>query len=82
MKGTVRNWGNSLAIRIPRDYASTLQLREGSDVHLELTEQGLLIVPGRRERRKLNLAELLAGVTPELVGGEEDWGEAQGSEVW
>ena len=82
MKGTVRNWGNSLAIRIPRDYASTLQLREGSDVQLELTEQGLLIVPNRRERQKLKLADLLSGVTPELVGGEEDWGEVQSQEVW
>lgn len=82
MKATVRNWGNSLAIRIPRDYASTLHLEEGSNVRLELTDQGLLIVPSRRERRKLNLAELLVGVTPELVGGEKDWGEPRGHEVW
>ncbi|WP_293913301.1 AbrB/MazE/SpoVT family DNA-binding domain-containing protein [Deinococcus sp.] len=82
MKGTVRNWGNSLAIRIPRDYASSLQLRDGSDVRLELTEQGLLIVPSRPNRRTLKLADLLIGVTPEQVGGEEDRGEAQGQEVW
>ncbi len=82
MRGTVRNWGNSLAIRIPRDYASTLQLREGSDVQLKLTEQGLLIVPSPPQRQKLKLSDLLAGVTPELVGGEDDWGEVQGQGVW
>ncbi|AZI45360.1 AbrB/MazE/SpoVT family DNA-binding domain-containing protein (plasmid) [Deinococcus psychrotolerans] len=82
MKGTIRNWGNSLAIRIPRDYASTLNIQDGSDVKLELTEQGLLIVPSRPKRHKRKLADLLIGVTPELIGGEMDWGEPQGSEVW
>ncbi|TSA79282.1 AbrB/MazE/SpoVT family DNA-binding domain-containing protein [Deinococcus detaillensis] len=82
MKGTIRNWGNSLAIRIPRDYASTLNIQDGSDVKLELTEQGLLIVPSRPKRHQRKLADLLIGVTPELIGGEMDWGEPQGSEVW
>lgn len=82
MKGIIRNWGNSLAIRIPRDYANTLDLQDGSDVRLELTERGLLIVPGRPKRQQLKLSDLLRGVTPELVGGEEDWGEPQGREVW
>jgi len=82
MKGTIRNWGNSLAIRIPRDYATTLNIQEGSDVKIELTDQGLLIVPNRPKRQKLKLADLLEGVTPELIGGELDWGGPQGSEVW
>jgi antitoxin MazE len=82
MRGTVRNWGNSLAIRIPRDYASTLHLHEGSDVQLQLTEQGLLIVPSRPQRQKLKLSDLLAGVTPERADAEDDWGAAQGQEVW
>lgn len=79
MRAKVRNWGNSLALRIPRDYAQNLQLQEGSAVELELTEQGLIVRPARA---RPSPETLLSGVTPELVGGEEDWGEPQGAEEW
>ncbi|MFM2303840.1 MAG: hypothetical protein RLZZ135_1250, partial [Cyanobacteriota bacterium] len=29
-----------------------------------------------------SLDELLEGVTPELIGGEYDWGTPVGKEVW
>jgi antitoxin component of MazEF toxin-antitoxin module len=32
--------------------------------------------------KKYQLAKLLAGVTPELIGGEYNWGEPVGKEVW
>lgn len=79
MEAKIRQWGNSLALRIPRDYARTLQLQEGTSVILELHQETLLI---RAERKKPTLDELLLGVTPELVGGEEDWGAATGAEEW
>ncbi len=79
MEAKIRHWGNSLALRIPRDYAQNLQLQEGSAVTLELRDGALLIRP---DRQKPTLDALLRGVTPELVSGEEDWGAPQGAEEW
>jgi antitoxin component of MazEF toxin-antitoxin module len=32
--------------------------------------------------KKYQLAQLLDGVTPELIGGEYNWGKLVGKEVW
>jgi len=34
------------------------------------------------DAKKFTRAELLAGVTPDNLHGETDWGKAQGKEVW
>ena len=75
----LKKWGNSLAIRLPKDVVQPLELREGTSFVLEIVEGNLLLKP---ERRKRSLDELLRGVTPETVHGELDWGEPQGSESW
>lgn len=37
----VAKWGNSLAIRIPKDVAELLELKEGSDVEIFAVTDGL-----------------------------------------
>ena len=37
----VAKWGNSLAVRIPKDVADTLQLHEGSEIELVPLESRL-----------------------------------------
>ena len=78
MQIEVKKWGNSLGVRLPKDLARQLQLREGSTLDLEMTEQGLLLKT-RRYRSRLRIADLLENVGPEE---ETDWGEPQGQEVW
>ncbi len=79
MNSKISTWGNSLALRIPRDYAQTLGLSSETPVTLELSQGGLLIRPAPQ---RPTLDALLEGVTPELIGGEIDWGPAQGLEEW
>lgn len=79
MEAKIRTWGNSLALRIPRDYAQNLQLEEGSTVDLQMVGNELVIRP---KRQRPSLSYLLEGVTPELIGGEVNWGPAQGAEEW
>jgi antitoxin MazE len=78
---TVSQWGNSLGVRIPQEAAAHLNLKAGARVRVEVRADSLTIRP-LRARKKWTEAELLKGVTPEIVGGEVDWGGPVGREVW
>lgn len=75
MKAIVTKWGNSLAIRLPQSVTKQLQLKEGSTVELDSTDEAIVIT-----KPKLVLRELLA--TYDTQETEEDWGQPQGREVW
>jgi antitoxin MazE len=74
----IQKWGNSLAIRIPSALARDARLREGTTVEVSGDEQS--IVMRRPEIPKYSLKELLAGVTPENIHPEVDWGPPIGKE--
>jgi antitoxin MazE len=76
--GKVARWGNSLAFRIPQDIVEKLSLTEGGKVSMELSSDSFTVRP---MRKKWTEAELLRGVTPDMVGGEVDWGGPVGKEV-
>lgn len=80
MKTSVRKWGNSLALRIPKPLADEVGLRENSAVELSLREGELVIAPVIRPEP--DLEELLAAVTEENLHREVDSGPAMGDEAW
>lgn len=53
----VSRWGNSLAVRIPKDVASALGLAEGHEVELEAGRVGVL-----RVNRQMTREEALRGL--------------------
>lgn len=61
----VAKWGNSLAIRIPKDVAMALGINEGDDVELEPGRVGVMRV-NRQMTREEALANLrrLRGTAP------------------
>lgn len=75
----VARWGNSLGFRIPQEAADQLNLKEGEEVSIEVHKNSMTITPARK---KWTEDELLKGVTPDMVGGEIDWGGPVGKEVW
>ena len=78
MKTQVQRWGNSLAVRIPKIYATQIGVGENTTVELDVME-GVLVM---RASVELTLDELLAGITDENLHGETDTGPAVGAEVW
>ena len=80
MKTRVQKWGNSLALRIPKAFATEARLGENSPVELSLAH-GKLIVRALGEEPP-TLDELLRGVTDENIHGEWDTGPAVGKEAW
>ena len=78
MRVIVKKWGNSAAVRIPSGImqATRLSLDEAVDVR----EQGGQIVIKPIRTSKVNLAQLLAGITPENLHGGVDFGDPVGKE--
>lgn len=79
MQTTVRKWGNSLALRLPRHIAEQVRLDEGVSVDLAVEDGSLRITPSRK---KFKLADLLRDEKPALQGRETDWGKPDGDEAW
>ena len=79
-ESTISKWGNSLAIRIPLAIARQASLGEGDSVTLALDREGAIVL--RPSRRKYELSELAAKITPKNRHRETDWGPPQGEESW
>lgn len=76
-QSTVAKWGASLAVRIPKAIAEQWGVREGSAV--ELVSRGEQVV---MRKKKYDLTEMLAKVSPENLHSEVDFGPPAGREEW
>jgi antitoxin MazE len=74
-EGTIQPWGNSLGLRITRPMGELANLAKGSNVVIEITEQGLLVKPAVKKRGRLDLpyseADLVRGLTPAKAHADE-----------
>lgn len=80
MRIKIQEWGNSLALRIPKAFASQSKIRENSFVNLTLKENKIVIEPV--EEKKYSLKELLAGIKKSNIHNEVDFGKNVGNELW
>ncbi|MCJ7743597.1 MAG: AbrB/MazE/SpoVT family DNA-binding domain-containing protein [Dehalococcoidales bacterium] len=80
MRTRVQKWGNSLALRIPKSFATEVGLQRESSVEVSLVNGKLVITPVAKP--KLTLKQLLAKVTKENLHHELDTGPATGNETW
>jgi len=74
MEQTLKKWGNSLALRLPKRIAEELNLKEGSKVDIKIEGGKIVIVP------KKELKELLESIKPDNLHKETDWGQREGSQ--
>jgi antitoxin MazE len=79
-ESTISKWGNSLAVRIPLAIAKQASLGEGDCVTLALNRNGGILL--RPARRRYELSELVAGITPKNRHRETEWGAPRGEESW
>ncbi len=80
MVTTVRKWGNSLAVRIPRSFAEEARLASGKAIELSVRDRKLII--SAAPRSTFTLEELLAGVTKRNRHKAVSAGDPVGREVW
>ena len=81
MTTKVQKWGNSYAIRIPKQMVKDLKLSLGSSVEFKQIKGGATIKPVLK-KKKNTLEEMLKGVTRDQFHEVIDWGGPFGKEVW
>ena len=79
MRTTIRRWGNSLGLRIPKAFAAETAIEDGASVDLSVSEGRLIIRPVHQH---FELEALLEEVTDENLHAEVSTGPAQGGETW
>ncbi len=79
-RAQLAKWGNSLAVRIPKNLAEEAKLHEGDYLVLEVEEQGVVAI--KAVRRPKTLHDLIAQITPENLHNEQEWGDPVGAEIW
>jgi len=79
MATTIRKWGNSLGIRIPRSIAEQVRLHDGAEVEFG-TDGGVLTIRPKR-RRRYTLAGLLAKAKGRNPHGEWERSGRRGREI-
>ena len=80
MQTKVKKWGNSLALRIPKLFASDANLKLNEMVDISI-DQGSIIITPIGEKEYL-LEKLLKGVSKSNLHGEFDTGAPVGKEIW
>ena len=76
MVATIKKWGNSFALRIPKKLLDRLELGENGMVEIEVDDGKLIVKPLDR------LDTLLGQINEENRHEEIDFGAPQGKEIW
>jgi antitoxin MazE len=76
----IKNWGNSLGVRLPAAVARAAHLKADQRVRMTVEDGRVVITP--LGDKPLSLAERLALFDPQTHGGEAMATEQVGKEVW
>ncbi len=85
MTTKIQKWGNSLAMRLPKELASSFNLKAGSEVEFVTNSGGnsFTIQPQIKVKiPKYTLEDLVKGITKKNRHKEFDWGKPMGKEIW
>lgn len=80
MRTQIQKWGNSLAVRIPKSFASESSIEAGSIVDMSIIKGKLVIEPVTE--KEYSLDDLLVEITKKNIHTETDTGGSLGREVW
>lgn len=75
----IAKWGNSLALRIPRETAKRAGIDAGDEVAVSASAGKLIVA---RKKRKYRIEDLVKQMTPENQPELIDWGPPAGKEFW
>jgi antitoxin MazE len=77
MTTKIQKWGNSLAVRIPKEVAEGFR----SGVSVELTREGSALIVRPSNKKKFTLKDLVSNIKPKHLHKETNWGDVVGREL-
>ena len=86
MHMTIKKWGNSLATRIPKAVAESVDLHLDQNVDIAAVDGKIIITPIKK-KKEYKLEELLSQCKPgsmKLTKEDQEWLDAEpvGREIW
>ena len=81
MRTKIRKWGNSLALRLPKSFASELGLEDETNIDMNISE-GKIVLSPVAGRSRHSIKKLVAGIKKSNLHNEIDSGKPIGREVW
>ncbi len=83
MKTKAQKWGNSLAVRIPRNVVQEIGLHPNDALTIEVQKGRIVLVPAEKGGRvpRYRLEDLVKKITPKNRYKEVDFGRPVGREV-
>ena len=78
MKTTAQKWGNSMAVRVPKDIAERAGIKIKDSIDIEVVDGNIVLTP--RHICEYRLDELVKGITQQNLHDELDFGEPVGRE--
>lgn len=79
---TIRKWGNSYAVRLPKKSIDKFDLYEGQAVRIEESDNGRAISLVPATQRSASLAQLVSTITKSNRHPATAWGHSVGKEAW
>ena len=79
MQATIQRWGNSHAVRLPKNLIDSAGLQENDLVEIIAEKDQITI---KKQKRHLTLQERFAQYDGDGDGTEIDWGDPMGQELW
>lgn len=80
MQTRIKKWGNSLALRIPKLFASEANLKIDNLVDISIDKGSIIITPV--SEKEYSLEKLLKGISKNNLHGEISTGAPVGKEIW
>jgi antitoxin MazE len=77
MRASLAKWGNSLAVRLPKDIADSVGFREGAALELTVEDDSIVL-----RRRRYDIGELVAQMDERAMPPLEFDNTPHGSEEW
>lgn len=81
MELAIKKWGNSAAVRLPSVLLESLDLKLNSLVEV-FTQDEVIVIKPIKQKSKISLEQLLAGITSDNLHGEIETGNAVGKEFY
>jgi antitoxin MazE len=75
---TVKTWGKSLAVRLPRAIADKVGISEDTPVDISVQDGSIVLSPVDAQKKRL--AKLVSLMTTESVHAGDDFGDSVGRE--